>query len=74
MKIGLLITTLFAHLTITNAQEDEEEKFLMVLGGWGGWPSSSDVGLVSIDPDVLVSTLIPSLNFNLFVLKPKVYR
>ena len=61
MNLRLWFTTLFAHWTVTNAQ-DEEDQFLMVLGGWGGWPSSSDVDLVSLDPDVEVRTLNLSLN------------
>ena len=58
MNLRLWFTTLFAHWTVTNAR-DEEDQFLMVLGGW---PSSSDVDLVSLDPDVEVSTLNLSLN------------
>ena len=56
MDLWLLFTALFAHFIIAHTQ-DEEEQFLMVLGGWGGWPSSSDVDLVSLDPDVEVRTL-----------------
>ena len=63
MSLRLLLTILFGW-TIANAQ-DEEDKFLMVIGGWGGWPSSSDVDLVSLDPDVEVRTLTSSLNFDI---------
>ena len=64
MSLRLLLTILIAGLTIVNAQE-EEDQFLMVIGGWGGWPSSSDVDLVSLDPDVEVRTLTSSLNFDI---------
>ena len=56
MDLSLLITSLFAHFIIVYAQ-DEDDQFLMVVGGWGGWPSSSDIDLVSLDPDVEVKTL-----------------
>ena len=53
MNLWLLFTTLLLIWDSSKAQ-NEEELLLMVVGGWGGYPGSSDVDLVSLDPDIEV--------------------
>lgn len=53
MNLRLLFTTLLLIWDSSKAQ-NEEELLLMVVGGWGGYPGSSDVDLVSLDPDIEV--------------------
>ena len=53
MNLWLLFTTLLLNWASSKAR-NEEELLLMVVGGWGGYPGSSDVDLVSLDPDIEV--------------------